>query len=73
MRFPFLISMTVELLENDKTIISQQKKSITVAAFKVNTEKFGLKIPSKSGEYTLIARIVYNSEVVESVRDISVK
>jgi beta-galactosidase len=64
--------LTIELLENGK-IISQQKISHTVAAYKVDTEKIDLKLPSKSGEYTLVARIVYNGEVVESVRDINVQ
>lgn len=56
-------------------IVLPQRKVIPMETAKIlsHTAKIDLKLPSKSGEYTLVARIVYNGEVVESVRDINVQ
>nr|WP_294897970.1 glycoside hydrolase family 2 TIM barrel-domain containing protein [uncultured Pedobacter sp.] len=63
--------LDVELLKDGK-VISRQKRLHKVPAFKVDKERFDVSIPSKKGEYKLIARINYNGEAVESIRDISV-
>lgn len=64
--------ITIELTEYNK-LITTQTISHTAAAFKVDVENFKINIPAKSANYTLTARIVYNGEFVESVRDILVK
>ncbi|GAB2816228.1 hypothetical protein GCM10027043_15770 [Ferruginibacter profundus] len=64
-------NMEIELTENDK-VISHQRIPVIAAAFKVEIKNCAVKIPAANGLYKLIARINYNGEKVESVRDILV-
>lgn len=61
----------LDILTND-TVVSHQIINNSTAPFKVVIENFKVLIPAIPGNYTLIARINYNGERVESVRDIPV-
>ncbi|RZK60030.1 MAG: hypothetical protein EOO91_03000 [Pedobacter sp.] len=63
--------LSLKLMENGKTI-HQQKMAQTTGSLNVKVEKFDIRIPSKKGNYILVASIIYNGEKVESVRDILV-
>jgi beta-galactosidase len=69
---PWKGNIEIELAQHGK-VISRQNIAVAVNAFKVLVKNCTVAIPATAGEYQLIARIIYNGEIVESVRDIPVK
>lgn len=65
-------NVEIEISENNK-VASSQNLLVNADAFQVKNTGFEINIPNKPGNYLLIARINYNGEIVESVRDILVK
>jgi beta-galactosidase len=68
---PWKGNIEVVLMQHDKVITAQQIEG-AAAAFKVEVKNCSIRMPVAAGAYQLVAKIIYNNETVQSVRDILV-